>query len=200
VRDFDACLAADIGGDESACTVFDLNLLAEGLQPLVTCTAGGSYRVLLNQDGSDSSLTWDVICVDDFDSDGMPDGLDNCLEFSNPLQEDEDGDGVGDGCDDCPLDPLDDSDGDGSCDSVDSCEGFDDNADSDGDLVADGCDLCEGDDYSGDTDGDLTCNDLDLDDDGDGILDDVDSCSLDVGPPTHAACDIEGNYFYYITR
>jgi len=43
--------------------------------------------------------------------------------------------------------------------------------DADGDGVADGLDVCNGDDASGDTDVDQTCNDLDTDDDGDGLPD-----------------------------
>ncbi|ALC17042.1 hypothetical protein DSOUD_2278 [Desulfuromonas soudanensis] len=43
--------------------------------------------------------------------------------------------------------------------------------DADGDGVADGLDICNGNDATGDTDVDLTCNDLDTDDDGDGLPD-----------------------------
>ena len=61
-----------------------------------------------------------------------------------------DGDGVGNVCDVCLIDAADDSDGDGSCDSVD---------------------LCTGDDTTGDPDADGFCNDVDSDDDGDGLPD-----------------------------
>ncbi|MBU0481067.1 MAG: IPT/TIG domain-containing protein [Proteobacteria bacterium] len=64
-----------------------------------------------------------------------------------------------------------DADGDGVPDSVDVCPGFDDNLDADGDGVPDGCDVCAGINTSGDTDGDAVCNDLDTDDDNDGISD-----------------------------
>ncbi len=50
--------------------------------------------------------------------------------------------------------------------------------DSDSDNVCDIADVCSGNDASGDTDGDLTCNDLDLDDDGDGRSDAMDSAPL----------------------
>jgi len=43
--------------------------------------------------------------VQDFDTDGLPDGDDNCPCTYNPEQEDSDGDGCGDACDGRPDDP-----------------------------------------------------------------------------------------------
>ena len=67
------------------------------------------------------SGNWDVICGDDSDNDGLPDGADNCPNASNPDQKDTDKDGIGDACDKCPKDSQNDIDSDGICGDVDNC-------------------------------------------------------------------------------
>ncbi len=78
------------------------------------------------------------------------------------LSVDDDGDGTGYGADNCP--------------SISNP----DQADTDGDGLGDACDECNGTNSSGDTDGDKTCNDLDEDDDNDGIPDSSDKCPLEL--------------------
>ena len=91
--------------------------------------------------------------TDDGDSDGVPDICDICPEDSDALQTDTDGDDIGDACDLCPNDAANDTDYDGLCADVDPCE-----VDPDNDL-----------------DGDGLCANDDLDDDGDGLPDYVET-------------------------
>jgi hypothetical protein len=100
----------------------------------------------------------------DSDSDGIPDDQDTCT--------DTDGDGFGDPgfpyntCeeDSCP------DDSDKSLPGVCGC-GVPDSGDADSDGVFDCVDQCNGDDFTGDTDTDGICNDIDDDDDNDGMPD-----------------------------
>jgi len=80
-----------------------------------------------------------------------------------------------------PLTPIvvndpDDTDCDGVANVDDICEGFDDALDEDSDGIPDGCDT-----FLNDTDNDGVTNDVDTDDDGDGILDvnETPGCELD---------------------
>ncbi len=80
-----------------------------------------------------------------------------------------------------PLTPIavnnpDDTDCDGVANVDDICEGFDDALDEDSDGIPDGCDL-----FPNDTDNDGQTNDVDTDDDDDGILDidEIPGCELD---------------------
>jgi hypothetical protein len=113
-------------------------------------------------------------CENDTDGDGLTDDIDNCVGVQNPDQTDTDGDGIGDACDS-------DDDGDGDPDATDcapldadvshkaaeSCNGLDD--DCDGDV----------DEGFPDTDGDGLADCVDMDDDGDAILDGTDNCPLE---------------------
>lgn len=122
----------------------------------------------------------------DTDEDLIPDILDNCLNNPNPDQANFDGDAAGDVCDD-------DKDNDG----VDNDAGDADPLNNKvcRDLDADMCDDCAiGVDGLGalpdadtqndglDTNGDGKCNLSDTDDDGDGVLDEVDNCPLIANP------------------
>src|SRR3972149_3957538 len=80
-----------------------------------------------------------------------------------------------------PLTPIlvndpDDTDCDGVANTDDICEGFDDAIDEDSDGIPDGCDA-----FLNDTDNDGLTNDVDTDDDNDGILDvdETPGCELD---------------------
>jgi len=80
-----------------------------------------------------------------------------------------------------PLTPIlvndpDDTDCDGVANVDDICEGFDDALDEDSDGIPDGCDA-----FLNDTDNDGLTNDVDTDDDNDGILDvdETPGCELD---------------------
>ncbi len=80
-----------------------------------------------------------------------------------------------------PLTPIvvndpDDTDCDGVANVDDICAGFDDALDEDSDGIPDGCDL-----FPNDTDNDGQTNDVDTDDDNDGILDidEIPGCELD---------------------
>ena len=89
---------------------------------------------------------------------------------------DRDGDGVADGDDNCPSDS---NSGQGDVDE---------------DGVGDACDVCTGDDSSGDPDFDHICSDLDDDDDGDGIDDDMDQCPLESGEATDTCSDADAGF------
>lgn len=112
----------------------------------------------------------------DTDHDGIQDPLDNCPALANLSQTDTDGDAVGDPCD--------------------LCAGFDDHADADGDGVADGCDAFPADRNEWrDSDQDGLGDNLDPDDDNDGVADSTDQCAgfddhLDLDSDTLAdGCD-----------
>lgn len=141
----------------------------------------------------------------DFDADGYLDLVDNCRAYPNPDQANNDGDDFGDLCD---VD--DDDDGvcypggpfpwpqsgepAGGCDlRWDNCPRIPnrDQADLDGDLTGDACDSCPLHADTGiDTNGDGRDNACDPDDDGDGILDEVDNCPAIKNP---AQYDFNGN-------
>ncbi|MCK6371484.1 MAG: thrombospondin type 3 repeat-containing protein [Gammaproteobacteria bacterium] len=73
----------------------------------------------------------------DIDDDGILNHLDNCPETVNPGQQDADGDGVGNACNDAA-----DTDGDEWADALDNCALLSnpDQADRDADRIGDGCD------------------------------------------------------------
>jgi hypothetical protein len=129
--------------------------------------------------------------VDDAEAAACDDDNDGCLNIDDLTPGianagDGDGDTIPDDCDLCiGDDSTGDSDGDGICDNLeddadgDGCADVTEDdpttpsADSDLDGIGDVCDMCLGDDSVGDLDLDGTCDDLDEDDDGDGI-DDID--------------------------
>ena len=134
---------------------------------------------------NDMGAIYHLTCADSSDSDG--DGIwhcnDNCPDTYNPEQDDYDNDNIGDLCDNCPgtfnHDQVD-NDNDQVGDACDNCP---DNynfgqEDIDDDYYGDICDNCP-DDYNpgqenhdSDDEGDA----CDVDDDGDGIIDDIDNC------------------------
>lgn len=155
-----------------------------------------------NADQTDSNHdgVGDACTVADSDGDGVPDNTDNCPNVANANQADSDGDGVGDACDNCPSAANSnqaDSDGDGIGDACDNCATTSNSnqADSDSDGVGDACDNCpttassdqtdtDGDGFGDVCDGCPTdsfkqgsggcgCNTIDVDANGDGV---VDSC------------------------
>ena len=94
----------------------------------------------------------------DKDGDGIPDAVDKCPSEPETVNGFQDSDG-------CP-DTVPDSDGDGIDDLKDKCK--DEPEDKDGFQDEDGC--------------------PDPDNDGDGVLDGVDKCPLESGPPDNAGC------------
>ncbi len=120
-------------------------------------------------DGNGVGDACDVVGDPDADLDGVFDPVDNCVNTFNPGQEDADGDGVGDVCDNCPNTPnadQADSDGDGVGDACDNCPTFPNlgQLDSDNDGIGDGCDTL-------------------LDQNGDGIQDDLRLTEILINPP-----------------
>ncbi|MGB0591224.1 MAG: thrombospondin type 3 repeat-containing protein [Myxococcota bacterium] len=125
-----------------------------------------------DEDFADANDDGIADCLDDDDDgDNVPDEEDNCPFDWNAQQLDTDGDNQGDACDD-------DDDGDGDLDADDCeplnsavhvaalevCNGLDDN-----------CDGATDEGFSDlDDDGEADC--LDVDDDGDGVLDTFDNC------------------------
>jgi len=118
----------------------------------------------------------DCLEIDD-DADGVLDTVDNCPVSYNPTQLDADHDGVGDVCDP-------DDDGDGVPDSLD-CASLDPDMFPGATEVCDGKDNnCDGriDEGFRDSDHDGRADCIEVDDDGDGVLDGVDNCQLIYNP------------------
>lgn len=114
------------------------------------------------------------LCDFDTDKDGIDDAEDNCPQAANPDQTDFDSDSQGDPCDT-------DDDNDGDMDSAD-CKPLDATIYSGANEVCDGVDNdCDGklDDGFKNTDGDSWGDDCDVDDDNDGLADQIDKCPLD---------------------
>jgi uncharacterized protein YjaG (DUF416 family) len=126
-------------------------------------------------------------CDTDKDGDGVLDAEDNCPIHPNPSQADHDNDTLGDACDD--------SDVDGVSDAVDNCQGLANwNQDNlDGDTLGDACDPDR--DGDGVLNDDDTCPDLasanQTDRDGDGVGNDCDNCPL-AANPEQGDCDHDG--------
>ncbi|MCC6623667.1 MAG: hypothetical protein IT385_20585 [Deltaproteobacteria bacterium] len=109
-----------------------------------------------------------VTRIRDLDADGIADceqtgdeqppcdGVDNCAWVANAAQDNFDGDAAGDACDVCPEDALDDEDGDTLCANEDNCPTVANygapQANQDGDAYGDACDI--------DNDNDGVCDDL----------------------------------------
>jgi FG-GAP repeat/Thrombospondin type 3 repeat len=111
--------------------------------------------ILANQDQSNSDFDeeGDVCDIDD-DNDQLPDDRDNCPLMENVDQADTDADGVGDACNDTS-----DRDADNWRDDLDNCPEVANTSqtDQDGDSIGDACDL---------------------DADGDGVVNESDSCPV----------------------
>lgn len=132
---------------------------------LTTGLLEGSYFLKITPvNGQPSGGYFFNIMLPDDDADGVADAVDNCPNVPNQNQIDSDEDTVGDACDSdddtsdeldaFPLDPTEsfDSDEDGIGDNSDNCP-----------LVANSGQI--------DTDGDAEGNECDLDDDNDGVVD-----------------------------
>ena len=110
-------------------------------------------------------------CEEDCDNDGTLDELDNCLCIPNPDQADLDLDNLGDACDP-------DTDGDGTLNEND-CKPFDGAIHPAADELCDNVDNnCNENIDEGfpDSDADKLADCVDIDDDNDGVLDEVDNC------------------------
>jgi hypothetical protein len=90
-------------------------------------------------------------------------GVDACPDDPDKIDSGQCGCGV----------PDTDTDIDGIADCIDNCPAMSNvsQTDTDSDGLGDVCDLCIGDNASGDTDGDSFCNNIDADDDEDGLPD-----------------------------
>lgn len=134
-------------------------------------TFGASFAA-----GAESGVFTATYCDagSDSDGDGTNDLCDNCPAVANPDQIDTDLDGQGDACNVAV-----DADGDGFRDAIDNCpiNANADQADGDMDNVGDVCDNCPAEsnfdqsDIDGDFDGDV----CDIDADGDGLLNTVET-------------------------
>ena len=121
--------------------------------------------------------------VPDLDGDGIADECDDCIDLDADgiCDADDDCVGVYDQCDICNGDGID-TDGDGTCDSIDDCP-YDAIDDLDDDGLC-GCTLKE--DNSTYIDQSLCYgNDIDLDNDNDGIPNYADACPNDDGIVGH---------------
>ena len=159
----------------------DCEPLNPGIHPAAQEACNGiddNCNKLVDEGFADTDSDDEADCVDtDDDADGVPDGADNCPLVGNPDQQDTDGDDKGDACDtdddndgdpdttDCaPLDPT------VNKSAKEACNGVDDN--------------CDGstDEGFADTDGDKVADCVDLDDDGDGVVDTLDNCPSTPNP------------------
>jgi opacity protein-like surface antigen len=128
----------------------------------------GSYFLKITpENGRPSGGYFFNIMLPDEDADSVADALDNCPNVPNSNQMDSDEDTVGDACDS-------DDDGDNTPDEIDAfpldpTESSDSDEDGIGDN-SDNCPLLANSDQM-DTDGDAEGNECDLDDDNDGVVD-----------------------------
>ncbi|MCB9539212.1 MAG: thrombospondin type 3 repeat-containing protein [Myxococcales bacterium] len=163
--------------------------------------------LVANPGQEDDDFNWTGDACQDSDWDQVPDLTDNCPTTPNPgsgQTDDADGDGHGDACDRCPGAPDPPGYIDMNCDAVDDrCGSM---TDTDGDAVPDPFDNCPftanpgqrdadwdtmGDACDPDADGDGTLNESDTcpgqwgaggDLDGDGLGDDCDNCPTIANP------------------
>jgi hypothetical protein len=130
-----------------------------------------------------------IDCLEDADSDRVPDSMDNCPAIANTDQADVDGDGTGDACDGCPEDsgkvaggacgcgqPDTDANENGTPDCLDPAVPND----SDGDGIDDERDNCI-----------EKANSDQADKDGDGAGDACDGCPANAAKTKPGACGCE---------
>lgn len=113
-------------------------------------------------------------CDPDSDSDGVPDACDNCPKDANADQTDLDNDGLGDACDNCDLynPEQEDCQPNGVGDVCDIAYGT--SKDCNTNSIPDECDIGAG--TSEDCNANSVPDECESDSDGDGLIDDCDSC------------------------
>jgi hypothetical protein len=139
---------------QDICSVTKIDYVFDGSCPFTECVTLHPTNTLVIDPGVNqitSAGLAGVVCITDFDRDGVGNGGDNCPATPNGLnrgtcaigsigqvcvndedcgggpgscnmnQEDTDGDGIGNVCDNCPNDPENDVDSDDICGDSDNC-------------------------------------------------------------------------------
>tara|TARA_R110001592_G_scaffold66438_15_gene204063 strand:+ start:2278 stop:3990 length:1713 start_codon:yes stop_codon:yes gene_type:complete len=187
-----ADIVSQINVDPATLTIPGTNILVADVESILVSEKQGTGVSTDSsdlEDGTASATPVPAETTSDLDDDGVADGVDNCPNTANQGQADFDEDGVGNACDS-------DDDNDGVADSQDAFPlNAAEDTDSDQDGVGDNGDNCPAvaNANQADQDQDGVGNACDVDDDNDGVDDEIDAFPLDASETIDTDSDGIGN-------
>lgn len=187
-----ADIVSQINVDPATLTIPGTNILVADVESILVSEKQGTGVSTDSsdlEDGTASATPVPAETTSDLDDDGVADGVDNCPNTANQGQADFDEDGVGNACDS-------DDDNDGVADSQDAFPlNAAEDTDSDQDGVGDNGDNCPAvaNANQADQDQDGLGNACDVDDDNDGVDDEIDAFPLDASETIDTDSDGIGN-------